>query len=146
MENNITTETVGTGVIKTTYVDDGIVVLSVQDSHRESIDTWVKTVEELVKTWPDNQPYKVIHDASKVFFSPYFRRQAEYISKRTVEIRGEDYQINIAIVLADNPTAHILRLFLRRVIRPSFSAWRMEMFNQVETALSWMRNLDRELE
>lgn len=146
METNITTETVSAGVIKTTYVDDGIVVLAVQDSHRESIDTWVETVEELVKVWPDEQPYKVIHDASKVFFSPYFRKQAEYISERTVEIRGEDYQVNIAIVLADNPTSHILRLFLRRFIRPSYSAWRMEMFNQVEAALLWMRNLDTALE
>ena len=142
METNITTETIAGGVTKTTHVNDGIVVLSVQDSHRQSIDTWVVTVEELVKTWPEDQPYKVIHDASKVFFSPYFRRQAEYIANRTVEIRGEDYQINIAIVLADNPTSHILRLFLRRFLRPSYVAWRMEMFNQVEAALLWMRSLD----
>lgn len=128
----------GNSVTRIQYPQLGIIELCVGNSQRASIDTWYAEVIQLVKSWPDDEPYRVLHNAKNVFFSPYFRKQAEAISAKTVELRGTDYPINIAILMADNPTSQLIRLFMKRFLEKTYEAWRVKLFTKHEEAIAWL--------
>ncbi len=132
------TQELDNNVTRIQYPKLGIIELRVGNSQRVSIDAWYNEVVEIVTTWPDDKPYRVLHNAEKIFFSQYFRKQAEAISAKTVEIRGTDYPINIAILMADNPTSQLIRLFMKRFLEKTYDAWQVKLFTKHDEALEWL--------
>lgn len=138
MTNQSLTENLQNGVIRIRYPQHGMTELFVENSQRASIDGWYNAVIDLVTNWPTDQPYRVLHNAQNVFFSPYFRKRAEEVSAETVEIRGKDFKVNIAILMADNPTSHLIRLFLRRFLEKNYASWQVKLFNNHAEAITWL--------
>ncbi len=130
-------EQLSPGLTREWLCDRRIVVYTVTDVRRESVDAWVDTFKTDTMNWPANQPMLVIHDftAPGAVASPYARARAQEIVEVCPEVKGR-----AALVLSPSVFNSLIHLFLNR---QNASTPRVrKTFMSREQALAWLLSED----
>lgn len=118
------------------WADDGrIVILTVNDTSMETLDTWAKTVQNTILAWPSDQPYLLVHDYSQVdlLLSTYIRRKSEELAQLRPELKGK-----VAIIFKKSVMAHLAQVALNTLWNKGYQARQRKVFFQREEALQWL--------
>ncbi len=91
-------------------MNNRVVVFSVTDAKRESVDKWAEACKTAIANWPPDQPVLLMHDLSArgLALTPYARERAQDIAKTRPEARGR-----VAVILSSSLAATLIQLFLR---------------------------------
>src|SRR5438874_1788698 len=91
-------------------MDRQVVVFKASGVSRLLVDTWAESVKDVMKSWPRDHPYLVVHDFTdkNIMLTPYARARAEELVRVKVHVPGY-----AAIILPQSFAAHLIRLFLR---------------------------------
>ena len=114
--------------------DRRLVVYKLLDSSRETVDTWVKSVIDVLKEVPTTQPFLAIYDVSDVLaLTPYAR-------KRSMDIvtAAQHHQGAYALVLSNAIVSNVMRLFVRREIDPTNRRFVSQFFHRDSEAQTWI--------
>jgi hypothetical protein len=131
---------VSPGLTRQRVDDDTVSVYTFYDNRRETIDAWYEKLHELHYSWDASQPYLILHDVSRVFLTPYFRKRANDV----MALDRTDLIGAYAVLLPDSIVGHIMRLFLNRDLQSTSHQTTGVSFNQYDDALNWLREKRRE--
>lgn len=123
-------------VVREWLHDRQIVIYTVQDTARETVDAWADAILELMQRWPKNKPYLAIYDVSNVIaLTPYARKRTEAIAKiaATLDLDG-----HYAVVLKNNIFSLILKLFIQRDLSSQNHTFERQVFMSREQAIEWL--------
>jgi hypothetical protein len=114
--------------------DNQIVVYKILDGSRESVDTWVNTVVEILKATPPERPYLAVYDiASVLTMTPYARQRSQEIVNAGLHLEGR-----YALVLSSSVVAQVIRLFVRREIDRQNRRFARGFFKTQQEAIQWL--------
>ncbi len=125
-------EQISPSVSREWLFDKRIVVYTVMDAHRESIDVWAGTCTADIASWPGDRPVLIMHDLSArgIALTPYARERSQPMMDMRPEAKGR-----VAIVLQPGIAASLIQLFLR----PERKAPRVRRaFTSREKAIEWL--------
>ncbi|MCC7449677.1 MAG: hypothetical protein IT324_19820 [Anaerolineae bacterium] len=117
------------------WIADGhIVVYTLQDGTRTTIDRWVKAFTADIAAWPEDRPFLVIHDfsARQVTTTPYGREGGDKLVNVRPEVKGR-----VAVLLPKTIAAHLIRLFLDQHTK---GGRERRIFTSREDAIKWLLN------
>lgn len=120
------------------WLDDGAIpVLTIRDVARGTIDIWFKLLVDIMKAWPADRPFVIMHhiDTQDAFLSPYIRSRVKDLDKVNADLNGR-----VALVLPRTFVAQIARIFLRTARRTGVMT---EIFFKREEGLAWLEKLLR---
>ena len=115
--------------------NDKILVFTVSDTSRQTIDAWITTTSTLVQNWPDDEPFFSLQDFSlrKTGPSPYSRAQAKKSTEAMKDKRGY-----IAVAMPKTITSQLLRLVWRGTNQ---NKTQMRVFANYALALAWLKEM-----
>lgn len=126
-------EQLSSGVTREWIHDGQIVVFTVKDVHRETLDIWTAAFKESIKDWPVDRLFRVIQDLRVAGgITPYGRARAQEMFHTRPEVK-----VWSALVLPSTFANNLIRLFVRAHRSPDATRVR-EFFNTREEALSWL--------
>src|SRR3954468_17118232 len=97
------------------WVADGAIpVLTITDMSRGTIDMWFKLLVEIMKAWPPDRPFLILHhiDTQDAFLTPYIRSRVKDLDDVNTTLNGR-----VALVLPRTFVAQIARIFMRTARR-----------------------------
>jgi hypothetical protein len=115
--------------------DRQIVVYTLADPRRETVDTWINAFRSDIMNWPADRPFLVIHDFSVKgsASTPYARTRAQELVDMRPEVRGR-----AAVVLPQSSiTIAMIQVFLSRQRK---TARTQRAFARREQAIAWLRS------
>lgn len=121
--------------------DDAVAVYTFYDNRRETIDAWYEALREQHDIWDASQAYLILHDVSRVFFTPYFRKRANDV----MALERTDLVGAYAVVLPASLIGHIMRLFLDRDLQKAVHQTSGETFTDYDDALKWLRDMRKQI-
>jgi len=115
--------------------DPKIVICTVHDSYRETIDALIAAVRHDLVNWPDETPYRVLYDLSDSQFrmTPYFMHRVEELLVLTERVSG-----GYAILVEENPADTMTSYLIKRTIAPRTSTLAFKAFTDRQAALDWL--------
>jgi hypothetical protein len=127
-------EKIGEGVTREWLFERQIVVYTLYDIRRASVDAWTNAVRDVIDQWSPDQPYLSLQDASRlVTLSPYARNRsketAEFALQRGLHGRS-------AVVLANNLLSQVIRMFVQHDL--STGTLHRSAFLDKEAGLQWL--------
>ncbi len=117
--------------------DGQIVVYTLADVRRESVDTRVNAFQADMGVWPADRLFRVMHDFSTpgAVATPYSRARAQEIIDLRPEIRAR-----VAVILSGTVFNRLIHLFLNRQ-RSSTTRIRRTFMSR-EQAIAWLSRED----
>lgn len=123
------------------FIDDGAVaVYTFYNNRRETIDAWYEALRGQHDSWDASQTYLILHDVSRVFFTPYFRTRANDV----MALERTDLVGAYAVLLPNSLIGHVMRLFLDRDLRRTVHQTTGETFTDYDDALKWLRGMRKQ--
>jgi hypothetical protein len=120
--------------------DDQIIVITIKDSSRETIDSWIDAIIKLVETWPADKPVFAIQDFSqrKTGPTPYSRARAKETTSTIAKLNGY-----VAMVLPTTFIGQLIRIFYRNASRLNVKRGNMvgKVFTDREKAIGWLKEM-----
>ncbi len=129
-------EQLSSGVTREWLFDRKIVVYTVLDPRRESVDTWCSAFKTDLMNWPADQPFLLIHDLSspKATATSYALARAQEMVYIRPEVKGR-----AGIILPENFVSQVIRVFLNRQERRVAVVPRArKVFVNREQAIAWL--------
>lgn len=126
-------QTIVSGLTREWTEDGAIQIFTFYNNCRATIDAWADCVVEIANTWPDDKPYYIIYDASRIFLTPYMRRRSEDIGK----IERPHLVGYYAVVLPRTVIGHMFRLYLRRDMKRNYET-HSGFFVSRDDAIAWL--------
>ena len=128
-----TVEELSSGLTREWLYDGQIVVYTVKDVRRETIDAWLETFTTDIMNWPADGIFRVVHDLSIAGgITPYGRTRGQEMFNTCPEVLTW-----AALVLPDTFVNDLIRIFLRTQSTHTESRVR-ECFTTREDALKWL--------
>jgi len=126
-------ESLSSGVTREWIHDRQIVVFTVKDVRRETLDIWTEAFKSDIKNWPADRLFRVIQDLRLAGgITPYGRTKAQEMFQARPEVR-----VWSALVLPSTFVNNLIRLFVRAQNNPNPMRIR-EFFRTREEALRWL--------
>jgi hypothetical protein len=126
-------ETLSSGVTREWIYDRQIVVYTVNDVRRESLDVWTDAFKSDINSWPADRLFRVIQDLRLAGgITPYGRTKAQEMFQARPDVR-----VWSALVLPSTFVNNLIRLFVRAQNNPNTMRVR-EFFRTREDALTWL--------
>ena len=127
-------EQVSPGLTREWLCDKRVVVYTLANVHRSTIDTWIDAFKADILNWPADQTYLVMHDFStkKVDATPYGRHRAEELLWLRRELKGR-----AAIVLPHTIAAALIQVFVR-IAQTKGTPRVQQVFTSRDAALKWL--------
>ena len=125
---------VSSGVCREWLYDGRIVVYTLANVHRSTIDNWFDAFKADILEWPSDQTFLVMHDLSsnRLDATPYARHRAHELSTLRPELHGK-----AAIVLPHTIAAAMIEVFVR-VTQSKGTARVQRVFTSRDTAMAWL--------
>ncbi len=121
------------GLTREWLYDGTIVVYTLVDAHRETIDAWIDAFKADIGRWPAERPFLLMHDFSVkgVISTPYARSRAQELVDARPDVKGL-----AAIVFPRNSLMiTMIQLFLSR---QRHAARIQRAFPSREQGLAWL--------
>lgn len=128
------------GLTRQRIDNDTVSVYTFYNNRRETIDAWYEKLRDSHDKWDASQPYLILHDVSRVFLTPYFRRRANEV----MALERTDLVGAYAVLLPDSLVGQIFRIFLNRDLHRASHRTTGESFNSYDDALNWLREMRNE--
>ncbi len=129
----IVVEQLSSGVTREWLHDRQIVVYTVKDVRRETIDTWTEAFKSDIGDWPADRLFRVVQDLRLAGgTTPYGRARGQEMFRTRPEVR-----VWTALVLPDTFVNTLIRLFVRAQATRNATRVR-EFFTTREEALTWL--------
>src|SRR5262249_33856073 len=130
-------EQLSSGLTREWIHDGQIVVFTVKDVRRETLDNWTAAFKEAINNWPADRLFRVIQDLRLAGgITPYGRARGQEMFHTRPEVR-----VWSALVLPTTFANNLIRLFVRAHRSPDGTRVR-EFFNTREEALAWLLRND----
>jgi hypothetical protein len=115
--------------------DDRIPLFSVPNVSRGTIDTWIGMLAEMMKSWPPDRPFVMLHDISTkgAILTPYVRDRVKGLEAVNPSLKGR-----VALVLPKTFVVQLVKLYLRTAQRTDVAT---EIFFDRETAQEWLKQV-----
>lgn len=113
-----------------------IVVYTVTDSRRESVDAWISAFKSDLMGWSADRPFLLIHDISvrDAAATPYLLARVQEMVLVRPDVRGR-----AAIILPGNFVDQMIRIFLdRQEKRVTHIPRERKIFASREQAIAWL--------
>lgn len=126
-------ETVALGVTQESFHDGKILVFTVADIRRETVDAWSSTALKTLEAWPSDEPFLTIQDFSGVdnfSFTPYIREKSEQMVTPRPEIQGRT-----AVVVKKSFGARLVQVFL---LAKKNALRQRKLFFSRDEAMKWL--------
>lgn len=137
MDQNNQVHQIAPGLTRTLLDNNTISVYTFYDNRRETIDAWFHKLLSSHDEWNAQRPYLIIHDLSRTFFTPYFRKRVrDIVNFSRADLRGA-----YAVVLPNSLAGHLMGLFLRRDLPAPVYVARAGVFHKFDEALEWLRQM-----
>ncbi len=115
------------------WLSGRVVIYTLTDSRRETIDAWVAAFKADIANWPADRPFLVLHDFSikGAISTPYGRRRAQELVDARPDVKGR-----AAIVFPRNALMiTMIQLFLSQQRNP---ARQQHVFSTRELGIAWL--------
>jgi hypothetical protein len=122
------------GLTRQWLLDEQIVVFKATAVTRLVTDTWIDTVKDVMRKWPKDRPYLVIHDFrhQNIAFTPYARSRAEELVRIPISVPGY-----AAIIVPKSFVGQIIRLFMRTQKSVGIEN---RLYFEYHEGLSWLKS------
>jgi hypothetical protein len=134
MQNPNPIEKIGDGVTREWLFDGQIVVYTLYDIRRSSVDAWIEAVREVVENWSVDQPYLSLQDASRLLaLSPYARTRSKEAADQAIQrgLHGRS-----AVVLSNHLLSKVIQLFVQHDL--SSGTLTRSVFLNKDEAMQWL--------
>jgi hypothetical protein len=131
-----TVEQLSSGVTREWLFDRKIVVYTVLDPRRETVDTWMNAFEADLMSWPADRPFLEIYDLSTPLaaLTPYVLARAQKMVFVRPEVKGR-----CAIILPGHFVNQLVRIFLDRQEKRISNVPRVrKLVANRELAIAWL--------
>lgn len=125
------------------FIDDHtIVIITTDGTNRQTVDDWYDLIMSTVEEWDTSQPYMAIYNLSKSGITPYSRSRSRDLIRETGRmLRDKGIRQALAIVLDSGVIGTLVRIFAQREIERKYPERPIAYFNDLEQAVTWVRNL-----
>lgn len=138
MSSVVDREVVAPGVFRHWLHNGGIVVFTLQNVSRETLDAWAKATKECVEQWPVDRPFLNVHNFQPVpnmSFTPYLRQKSGEL------VQLEPHKVGrTAIVIPKTFIFRAVALFLNRT-NTRITVRQRRMFFLETEAVAWAEEL-----
>jgi hypothetical protein len=126
-------ETIAPGITRQWLHNGDIVVLKIEGSTREMVDTYCKLAEDVMANWPAERLYLMVYDftSPKTMMTPYARERIREMTPLSPDLVGY-----VAIIVDSRVTA-LARLMLRVSQRIKLNR-QSSLFGNVESGAKWL--------
>ena len=142
MNNPGAIEKICDGITREWLFDRQIVVYTMYDIRRASVDAWIDAVKHVVEDWRLDQPYLSLQDASRLLtLSPYARTHSKEAAELAIKrgLHGRS-----AVVLSNNLLSQVIRMFVQHEL--STGTLTRQVFLAKDEALRWLMDGMKKLE
>ena len=115
------------------WVSDGrIPVFTIADVTRPTIDTWLRSLADILRLWPTDRELAILHDISipGAFLTPYARERVRELDTVNPTLKG-----HVALILPKTFVAQMVKIFLRTTQRNKVMT---QIFYDRATGLAWL--------
>lgn len=136
MDTNIVLETFDGGVTREWLEARQIVVFTLPDIHRSTVDSWGNAVMETVTQWNPEQPFLGLHDisANSIALTPHARDWTNRLAQASQHLHGY-----YSAVLPKTIVAQLVRHLLEYQIRSQMPNMKPHMVFTREEGIAWLR-------
>lgn len=132
MNQTYHTEDLGQGIARVRLTDEPLVIFSIENTHRSSVDTWVNAVKQTLDSFPPGASCYMLHVVSpRGALTPYARERAMEVLYHRVDMKA-----CVGVVVANNLMGHVIKIFAENQ-RPANLETRV-FFSQ-DDGLAWLR-------
>ncbi len=123
-------EQIAPGITRQFLHEGQIVVFTLTDSSRETIDTWVRLINEMATVAPTDRPLFMLHDISSIYMSPYARGKLQNLAQNPPNVT----RLYLAMVV-DSLVVQMLAVVFSRTPIPNIER---KVFRDRDAALRWL--------
>lgn len=123
-----------TSLIKVDWQFDArIAVLTATVLSRQAIDQWFDVISEIIKDWPSDKPYLLLHDSSdpRNILTPYVRARVRELYPFRPDLKGK-----IAVIVPRTIGGQMFRIYMNNIARSHNIT--MRAFVTREDGLDWL--------
>jgi hypothetical protein len=123
------------------HFEQCVVVFRMEDTRRETIDAWEKSLLEVARAWPTEKPYQAMYHVATegVTSTPYARQRIQERSARFFD-EFPHLQGQIAVLLPDSFTGQVMRFVMQTIVRARIPGFEYRAFTDRDKALAWLGN------
>lgn len=139
--NPIRARRISPNIVEEWSADGRLIIFSVGDGERPTVDTWAEAVRTVIRDWPSDQVCLLLHDLHKCGYLAF----DAHMQRKLLELHDFELSVNrhTALVMPGEFTADLVRLFVK--VQELSAARRYpiqwEIFLTRSKALTWLQQV-----